>query len=94
MTAEQGSAGGRQCLQCGDTFTPMTDKEIFCSNDCYQAHEDRDWEYSDGGTFRASRKLEYVLKDGKTVAMRLCEELVGGRWEPFYSDEETKEWRA
>jgi hypothetical protein len=85
--------GRRRCLQCGDTFTPMTDKEIFCSKDCYEAHEDRDWEYSDGGTFRVSRKTEtFIRENGKPIVMQLCEELVEGQWEPFYAVKEI-EWR-
>ena len=76
----------RHCLQCGDAFTPMSDKELFCSKDCCRAHEDREWEYSDGGTFRESRRAETFLReDGKAVSMWLCEELVEGRWEPFYA---------
>ncbi len=95
MTSEQGSKGGRQCLQGGSAFTPMTDKEIFCSKDCYQAHEDRDWEYTDGGTFRASRKAEtFIRENGAAVSMWLCEELVEGRWEPFYAVKKVEFKRA
>ncbi len=93
MTSEQGSVSDRQCLQCGQAFTPLMDSHIFCSTDCRQTHEERDWEYSDGGTFRASRKLQ-CIENGKTAGLRLCEELVDGRWEPFYSNEDVKEWRA
>ncbi len=87
--------GRRHCLQCGDAFTPLTDKEIFCSKKCYQLHEDRDWEYSDGGTFRASRRAEtFIREDGKAVSMWLCEELVEGRWEPFYAVKQIEFERA
>ncbi len=61
----------RHCLQCGQAFTPMTDKEIFCSKECHQAHEDRDWEYSDGGTFRQCRDLHpRGWEGGLHVALR------------------------
>jgi hypothetical protein len=99
MKSEQGfsaqAAGGRQCLQCGEAFTPLTDKEIFCSRDCYQLHEDRDWEYSDGRTFRQSRRADrFIREDGKAVSMWLCEELVEGRWEPFYAVKQIEFKRA
>ena len=85
----------RRCLQCGDVFTPTTDKEIFCSKECYEAHEDRNWEYSDEGKFRASRKTEtFIREDGKPSVMRLCEELIEGRWEPFYAVKEVEERRV
>ncbi len=80
MTSGQGSEGARQCLQCGNAFTPLTDKEIFCSKECFRAHEDWDWEYSDGGTFRQSRRAEtFIRENGTAVSMWLCEELVEGR---------------
>lgn len=86
MTSAQQFAGGRQCLQCGNAFTPLTDKEIFCSKECYEAHENRDWDYSDLGTFRQSRRAEtFIRENGKAVSMWLCEESVEGRWEPFYA---------
>ena len=43
------------------------------------------WEYSDNNTFRMG-PIE-VVKDAKgtDVRIRECQELVGGRWEPFIS---------
>jgi len=98
--AEQGIRAARdedckRCLQCGDVFTPMSANEIFCGKECYEAYEDRDWDYSDGGNFRASRKTEtFIRENGKPITMRLCEELINGRWEPFYTVKEVEERRA
>lgn len=45
------------------------------------------WIYSEP-TFRMSSEVQ-ILTDasGDFAMMRLCEELVGGRWEPFYTYE-------
>lgn len=40
---------------------------------------------SDGGTFRTYPAFDSVDSRGRRVSMALCEELVNGRWEPFYS---------
>jgi hypothetical protein len=43
------------------------------------------WIYSEP-TFRASSQAEIVRDaSGNFVQMRLCEELVAGRWESFYT---------
>jgi hypothetical protein len=34
--------------------------------------------------FRTYKPETFTEKDGTMVTMRLCEELVAGRWEPFY----------
>lgn len=68
-------------------------KEIFCSKECYQAHEGQDWEYSDGGKFRASRRAETFIRE-EAVSMWLCEELIEGRWEPFYAVKQIEFKRA
>jgi hypothetical protein len=79
------NGGNMTCLECGEGFTPMSEKNLYCSPDCYYAHEDQDWDYSEP-TFRMKRTVEEVTnKDGKLMKLRLCEELVEGRWEPFYS---------
>ena len=35
--------------------------------------------------FRTYEKETIHERDGRTVVMHLCEELVGDRWEPFYA---------
>ena len=51
-------------------------------------HRKKDtWVYS-GNKFRSKRRAETVRgPGGHKVRMRLSEEKVGGRWEPFYSME-------
>lgn len=36
-------------------------------------------------TFRTYEPITTMREDGTMVTMQLCEDLVEGRWEPFYS---------
>lgn len=36
-------------------------------------------------TFRTYEPIRSTNERGETVVMQLCEDLVEGRWEPFYS---------
>ncbi len=86
MTSTATMTGSTFCLQCGSKFQLISGKELFCDKDCYEAHEDRQWDYSDGGNYRSSAKTESLTRqDGKVIVMRLCEEKIAGRWEPFFS---------
>ena len=38
--------------------------------------------------FRTYEPETFTDKDGSVVTLRMCEELVDGRWEPFYVDRE------
>jgi hypothetical protein len=74
------------CLQCNTHFAPLSGNEIFCSQDCFIEHETRGWVYSDDRTLRSSHGAESFTKtDGSVMRLRLCDEFVAGRWEPFYS---------
>jgi hypothetical protein len=44
--------------------------------------------------FRTYEPEMFTGEDGSVVTLRLCEELVDGRWEPFYAIERTGHSRS